>query len=80
MTKQSVITEALKLPELDRLAVVEALYESLDGVPDADLQQAWSNEIERRLKSLDNSPDKTLTWDKARNKIVAGDDEHASGT
>ncbi len=51
--KQNVISQALRLNEPERLEVLEALHESLDGPADADAEQAWDAEIKRRIDKLD---------------------------
>ena len=67
--KQVVINEALQLPEADRLDVAEALYQSVEGSPDADAEQAWSEEIARRIEGIDAGEVNFLPLDEARRKI-----------
>ena len=78
MTKRSVITEALKLPEADRLEVVEALYESLDGPTDPDIDAAWALEIQRRITSMDAGEGKMIPWEQVRRQMTKGGNADAS--
>ena len=78
--KDTLIFEAMKLPEADRLEVAEALYQSVEGPGDPDAEQAWSDEIARRLKSIDQGQSTLVPWDKARRQIMGADaDEGTSG-
>jgi hypothetical protein len=47
-TVRQIIEEALRLPLDERATVVAELIASTDGEPDADAEQAWATEIERR--------------------------------
>ena len=55
MTDKSkvVLQEALKLTANERAEVAEQLLASLDEVPDTDLEQAWQEEIQRRIQQID---------------------------
>jgi putative addiction module component (TIGR02574 family) len=52
---RQILEEALTLPEEDRLYLVEALRESIEAVePQEEVDAAWHEEIERRLKSIED--------------------------
>lgn len=55
MTDKSkvVLEEALKLTANERAEVAEQLIASLDEVPDTDVEQAWQEEIRRRLQQVE---------------------------
>lgn len=44
---------ASKLTEEDRAALALSILESLDGPPDADVEDAWRVEIERRIGQIE---------------------------
>ena len=46
------IQELLKLPVEDRAHAAKLLLDSLDGEVDADAEEAWAAEIERRLAKI----------------------------
>jgi putative addiction module component (TIGR02574 family) len=71
--KKVIMSQALELPEADRLELAEALYESLEGPADGDAAIAWEAEIARRITDLDAGNAKTVSWDMARKRIVGND-------
>jgi putative addiction module component (TIGR02574 family) len=48
---QNVLNQALALPALDRLRVIETLQDSLDSQR-AEVERAWLPELERRAEAL----------------------------
>jgi putative addiction module component (TIGR02574 family) len=76
--KQNVIEQALRLSEAERLEVLEAVYESLEGPADPDAEQAWSAEIQRRVEDIDAGRVKLVPWTEARRQIAGDDDASAS--
>jgi len=46
-------SEALTLSESERAELAHALVTSLDGVPDSDAQDAWDQEIARRIGEVE---------------------------
>ena len=73
MTVNELIDEAMKLPEGERLEVAERLFESLEGPPDPDAEQAWAVEIERRIKSIDSGKARFLSWEQSlRRRLLFG--------
>ena len=54
MNLKSIETEALQLSEKDRAELVRKLVLSLDQPSDAELENDWLDEAERRAKQLDS--------------------------
>ena len=50
---QAIVEQALKLSPTERAEVAEQLLVSLDEVPDTDIEQAWQEEIQRRIQQID---------------------------
>ena len=50
---QAIVEQALKLSPTERADVAEQLLASLDEVPDTDVEQAWQEEIQRRLQQVE---------------------------
>jgi putative addiction module component (TIGR02574 family) len=67
-SKKDVIEAALKLSESERLEIAERLYESVEH-PDAELDEKWEREIERRLKMVDEGKATFMSWEEARRVI-----------
>ena len=45
--------KAAKLPEHERAELALSLIESLDGPADPDVEEAWAQEIERRVRQVE---------------------------
>ena len=50
ISPKTLISKALKLEPAERFIVIEALIRSLD-IPDPEIEKAWADEAERRLKA-----------------------------
>jgi len=48
-----------------------AMLESLEGQPDEDVEAAWAEEIERRVRQLDSGEVKTIPWEQVRANLYA---------
>lgn len=65
-----ILKEALALPAEARAALADSLWDSLDTEFDADAEDAWQQEIRRRLADLDSGAVKTIPWSEARSKLL----------
>ena len=66
MTMKQIVAEALKLPPMKRAKVASRLLRSLEGEPrlsKSDLEKAWLEEAERRLKD----------WERGKVKAIPGE-------
>jgi putative addiction module component (TIGR02574 family) len=74
MTDKSkvVLEEALKLTANERAEVAERLIASLDEVPDADVEQAWQEEVQRRLQQIDRGEVRTIPWEEVQRQLRHG--------
>lgn len=61
-----VLKESLALPPEARAALIGPLLDSLDPDMSEDAEQAWREEIARRLQEIDSGAVKLLSWDEAR--------------
>lgn len=59
----------MKLPPEARAALAGSLLDSLDTEVDAGAEEAWSTEIERRLREIDQGTTKLVPWDEVRRRI-----------
>ncbi|MCU1347828.1 MAG: hypothetical protein JWO56_858, partial [Acidobacteria bacterium] len=48
------LREASELPESDRADLAGRLLQTLHSEPDEDVEAAWSEEIERRMRQIDD--------------------------
>ena len=67
-----VLEQALSLDEADRAAVAGALIESLEGPVDPGAEEAWSQEIRRRVEALEARSVKTVPWSEVRERLFRG--------
>jgi Putative addiction module component len=66
---QKLLGEALDLTDEERAEVALELVASLDGPKDADAEDAWVAEIERRARRVLAEPDGGEDWSAARAEI-----------
>lgn len=59
---KTLIDEGLRLRPAERVIVIEALIRSLD-VPDAEIEKAWADEAERRLKAYKEGKLETISFE-----------------
>ena len=61
----------MALPPEARAALAGSLLESLEDTLDASAEEAWSQEIARRIEELDSGKVKPIPWAEARRQIAA---------
>ena len=71
-TAEDVLTNALSLTAEERGKVAATLIESLDEQVDDGADEAWADEIQRRLDEIDAGKVQLIPWDEAR-RIIRGD-------
>ena len=74
MTQKSqvVLDEALKLTAQERAEVAEQLIASLDEGPDTGVEQAWQEEVQRRLQQIERGEVKTIPWEEVQRRLRHG--------
>lgn len=63
------LDQALKMSEDDRAAIAERLLASLDAKPDQAVEEAWQQEIQRRLSELDRGDVECVPWKEVRARL-----------
>ena len=74
LTAETVLRNALTLPEEDRAEIATRLIGSLDVGGDEsrhDVEEAWAAEIERRCEAIDAGTTTTRSWQETRRRIEA---------
>jgi len=64
---RQLLEEAIKLPERDRAQLVGELLETLDSA--AEVEAAWTVELQRRLEEIRAGRGETLDWADARAEL-----------
>jgi putative addiction module component (TIGR02574 family) len=62
--------EAMELPAEARAALANSLLNSLDTEVDADAEEAWREEIERRIASLDRGTAQLVPWEEVQARLL----------
>ena len=65
------LRDALSLPVEARAALIDSLLESLDAEVDDNAEEAWREEIYRRLRQIDSEAVKLIPWDDAQRRLWA---------
>ena len=63
--------EASELPDADRAELAGRLLESLHGKADENVEAAWAEEIERRIRQIDSGEVTTIPWEEVRARLYA---------
>ena len=66
---EQLLAEVLNLPEPERADVAARILESLEGSHDADVDEAWARELERRAAAVDSGEVVTSDWNVLRRRI-----------
>jgi putative addiction module component (TIGR02574 family) len=71
MTRQALelLQKALSLSDDERAALAGSLLDSLDTAVDEGAEDAWNQEIARRIADLDSGKAKTFPWEELRARI-----------
>jgi len=72
MTQEAndLLKKALALPADDRAALAGSLIDSLDPQADASVEEAWNDEVARRIEELDSGKAKTVPWAEVRRRVL----------
>jgi putative addiction module component (TIGR02574 family) len=65
------LSEALHLPTEARAALADSLLDSLDTEVDANAEEAWRDEIYRRLQEIDRGAAQLIPWHDAQRRLRA---------
>jgi putative addiction module component (TIGR02574 family) len=66
---EELFSQALSLPDHERAELAALLLESLDEQTEADVDQAWADEIERRCAAVDAGEAVTTDWETFRQRV-----------
>lgn len=70
MSKNLTLDEILALPAVERLRVVEQIWDSIASEPESlPLTEAQQREIESRLEEFERNPSIAISWEVARARL-----------
>lgn len=66
------LDQILELPATDRVEIAQVIWESVFDRPDAvPLTQAQRDELERRWRAFEQSPDEGEPWDDVKRSLLS---------
>ena len=74
MTEEAsaILKKALALPRDARAAIADTLLESLEtSPPDEGVEQAWAEEIQRRVEDIDSGRVQLIPYEEVRRRLMA---------
>jgi putative addiction module component (TIGR02574 family) len=71
MNAKTVEEKALELPAQDRAKLAERLLESLDDLPERDVEALWLEVAERRAKEIDDGSVELVTPEELDRRVKA---------
>ena len=67
----SVLDEALKLPEQERARLASELLASLDGEAEDGVEAAWAAEVEKRKGEVERGEARLVPWEQVKADVTA---------
>ena len=62
-TAEMLFEKALKMPPRSRVRLAEKIIESIDDYADPNLEAAWDDEVERRVKEIESGAEEGISAD-----------------
>lgn len=72
---KDVFHEAAQLPERDRATLAGLLIETLDPIPEPEVEAAWSEEIKKRVAEIDAGTVELIPWEQVRAELFGQTNE-----
>jgi len=66
---ETVLGQALRMSEEERAEIAEKLIASLEDSPDIDVEQAWQEEVRRRISDLESGNAVSIPWEEVRRRM-----------
>lgn len=71
MIKENIQQKALKLPEKERAELAQMLLESLPVESKYETEEAWSEELKRRIEEYESGEGSSTPWSKVKKNAKA---------
>jgi putative addiction module component (TIGR02574 family) len=68
---ETLLHEALTLPDDERAEIAGALLESLEPAPESDVDTAWRQEVAARVAAAEAGEVTTTPWEEIRERFMA---------
>ena len=66
---EEIYQEASALSDRDRAELAGMLLDSLEGETDPEVEAAWAEEVERRIRQVDAGEVKLIPWEQVRAEL-----------
>ena len=76
ITSKEILASALQQPEKERARIAETLIASLDAGPAPEIERAWQDEIDRRLRQIDSGDIECIPWEQVRDRLYGNAHVH----
>jgi len=76
ISAEALLDSALKLPSEDRARIAAELIASLDGTPEAGVEEAWDAEVDRRIEQADRGEVQLVDWDAVKAEVARAVERH----
>jgi len=76
---ETLLQEALSLPDDERAEIAGALLESLEPASEEDVETAWRQEVAARVAALEAGEVTTTPWEEIRDQFLARLSERHQG-
>jgi putative addiction module component (TIGR02574 family) len=73
------LKEALSLSESERAELAGLLLRSLEPPPEADVEEAWREEVGNRVAAIDSGEAEMIPWSVVRDRLFARLSERRRG-
>jgi putative addiction module component (TIGR02574 family) len=67
---QELLKEAMELPPEARAALADSLLNSLDTETDLNVEQAWQEEIQKRMASIEDGTAEMISWEDVQAQLL----------
>ena len=71
---QQLLSQAMQLPSPERGRLAAMLIDSLETEVDDDADQAWADEIQRRIDDINTGRVKLIPWSEVRRRMRGADE------
>lgn len=76
---EAVLEQALALSEADRADLAGILLQSIEPAAETEVEQAWRQEVARRVAALEAGEVTTVPWEEVRDRLLARLGERRAG-
>lgn len=71
---ESIISDAMLMPDEDRAMIAERLIASLDHEFEKDTEVAWQKELQKRISGIDEGKVTCVPWEQVRARLRKNSD------